>query len=101
MSEDDEGHCRPRKQTEKPWYSNVRILHIKFYSGYSKNPKARESTAKLPAATSLPTAMNGVEHTKLEALEVVTHHYMKESDVKQKSAQVELHTLQKAYILLP
>ena len=41
----------------------------------------QSSADKLPAAILLPTPKNRVEYTKLEALEVVAHHYMKESSV--------------------
>ncbi len=41
----------------------------------------QSSTTRLPNTISLPTPKNGVEYTKLGALEVVTHHNMKKADV--------------------
>ena len=52
---------------------------------FSKSKKfcsiCQSLTTTLPSTKSLPTPKNGVEYTKLEALEVVTHHNMKEADV--------------------
>ena len=57
-------------------YWMTKILHTEIW------PKLHcvleSSTAKLWAAISLPTPTDGVEHTKLEALEVIMNHQMKD-----------------------
>ena len=52
---------------------------------FSKSKKfhsiCQSSTATLHNTISFPTPKNGVEYTKLEASEIVTHHNIKEADV--------------------